>query len=244
MSPTAQINAFVQSVYLRIKNRQYGDLTTAAGQALVANIIDFANGFIDELETEVNPDGNPIDWKWVTQLNYALGTATIGAASITVPSAVNNVIADEDRYIQIQQGGIVVSNWLLVAPGNITNNQNRITEDMCTVTGSTYTGITMTFSRVFNEQESNGTIVGDVTLPIPRLSLTNVKALSIIKPRELLVLGTAKNDVLSDIVKGTLTPSFVQKYQNLLQNAINRNVSSAQADTAVSDDLGYIRGIY
>lgn len=239
MSPTAQINALANSVYLRIKNRQYDDLTSPDGQAYVANIIDFANGFLDELETETNPDGDSLDWNWVTQLGYSLGTAAVNTASITLPSAVNNVIAGEDRYVQVQQGGITISNWLMVAPGNITNDQSRATQNMCTVTGST-----MSFSRLFTPQEDGGSIIGDVTTYFPRLSLTNAKVLSIIKPRELLVLGIAKNAALPDIVKGTLTPSFVQKYQQLLANAISRNSNSAQADTAVTEDYGHIRGIY
>jgi hypothetical protein len=194
MSPQAQINALANSVYLRIKNRQYDDLTSTDGQAFVANIIDFANGFIDELENETNPDGDSLDWNWVTQLGYTIGTAAANTASIILPSAVNNVIAGEERYVQVQQGGITISNWLMVAPQNITNDRTRVTQDMCTVVGNT-----MSFSRVFSAQEDLGTITADVTTYFPRLSLTNAKVISIIKPRELLVLGIAKNAALPDI---------------------------------------------
>lgn len=239
MTPQAQINALAQSVYLRIKNRIYDDITSPDGQLFVANIIDFANGYIDELENETSPNGDALDWKWMMQLGYTLGTAAVNTASITLPSAINNVLADSDRYIQVQQGGITVSNWLLVSPNDITTNTARITENMCAVTGST-----LSFSRLFNAQEDQGTIIGDVTLPFPRLSMTNAKVINIIKPRELLVLGIAKNAALPDIVKGSLTPSFVQKYQQLLGNAISRNASSSQADTITTDDYGYVRGIY
>lgn len=238
MSPLAQIQALAQSVYIRIKNRPYDDLTSTDGQAYVAQIIDFGNGYIDELENEVNPAGNVLDWKWVTQLGYTIGTAAVGTASITLPSGINNVIVDEDRYVQILQGGVAVSSWLIVSPDDITK-PHLSDGNMCTVTGST-----MTFSRLFTALEDQGSIVADITTPIPRLSLTNAKAITIIQPRELLVLGIAKNASLPDIVKGALSPSFVQKYNDLLQNAITRNNSSGAADTMVGNDYSYIRGIY
>jgi hypothetical protein len=239
MNPTAQIQALANSVYLRIKNRFYDDLTSPDGVAYVNAIIDFGNGFLDELENEVNPDGKPLDWDWVTQLGYTLGTAAINTASITLPSTINNVIVDEERYIQVVHGGIVVSNWLVVSPSQITNKTNRIVDDTCTVTGST-----LTFSRLFKDFEDQGTIIGDVTLPFPRLSLTNAASIKIIKPRELLVLGIAKNASLPDIVKGGLSPSYVQKYNDLLQNAIMRNTSSSTPDNMQRTDYGSIRGIF
>jgi hypothetical protein len=239
MSPTAQIQGLAQSVYRRIKNRAYDDITSADGQVFVANIIDFANGWLDELETELTPSGDPLYWNAVTQLNYPLGTAAVNTASIPVPTGINEVIIEEDRYIQVQQGGTTISNWLVVSPDAITNKTDRITEDMCTVVGGS-----IIFSRIFRSTEDQGAIVGDVTIPFPRFSLTNVKSLALIKPRELLVLGIAKNSVLPDIVKGSLTPSFVQKYQDLLTGAITRNEYSSRADTIDTEDYGHVRGIY
>jgi hypothetical protein len=239
MSPQAQINALAQSVYLRIKNRNYDDLTSPDGLAFVAQIIDFANGWLDEFENEITPTGDPLYWKSVTQLSYPLGTATINTASIALPTTINDVIIEEERYVQVQQGGITISNWLVVSPDQIVSASNRVTDDMCTVTGGT-----MTFSRLFRSTEDKGTIVGDVTLPFPRFSSTNAKSLGIIKPRELIVLGIAKNAALPDIVKGTLTPSFVQKYNDLLTGAITRNQYGGRADTIVGENYGHIRGIY
>lgn len=240
MSPQAQLNSFVNSVYMRVKNRPYDDLTTPDGQKYVLQIIDFANGFIDELETEVNPNGLPIDWKWLEQLGATLGTASSGSSSIVFPSTYLNLVAEESRYVQVLQDGSSVSNWLVVSPNDISNSKKRYTENMVCLTGS---GI-LTFSRPFNDAEDTGTIVGDITTPFPRLSLTNVKSLSIIKPRELFVLGVAKNISLPDIVKGSLSPSYVQKYNDLLQNAIARNMASGAADTAEAEDYSDIGGVY
>jgi hypothetical protein len=239
MNPTQQVQAFAQSVYLRIKNRQYDDITSVDGQAFVANVIDFANGFLDELETETNPAGQPMDWKWSTRIGFTLGTAIVNTSNIILPKTIDNVIDDENRYIQVAYDNIVVSNWLLVSPDQITNGQDRVVEDRCTVTGNI-----LTFSRLFKDYENGGIITGDVTVPIPRLTLTNAAALNIVKPRELFVLGVAKNSSLPDIVKGNLSPSYVQKYEKLLANTIARNNSSGAAETAHRSDYGSIRGIY
>jgi hypothetical protein len=239
MSPKAQIEALAQSVYLRIKNRQYDDILGTDGQIFVANIIDFANGWLDEFETELTPSGDPLYWNVMTRLNYTLGTAAVNTASVVLPTAVSELIIEEERYVQVQQGGITVSNWLVVSPDGITNKTSRVTEDVCTSVGGT-----LVFSRQFKSTEDGGTIVGDVTLPFPRFTLTNAKSLSLIKPRELLILGIAKNSVLPDIVKGTLTPSFVQKYQDLLTGAVTRNEYAAKADTIISEDYSRIRGIF
>lgn len=240
MQPQLQLAAFANSVYMRIKNRAYDDLTSPDGLAYIALITDFANGFIDELETEVNIDGSPVDWRWSTLLNASLGTATAGLSSVAFPNTFLNLIAGEQRYVQVLHDGTPVSNWLVVSPNNIANPRQRYTENMVCLTGS---GI-LTFSRPFNAQENGGTITGDVTTPIPRLSGTNVKALSIIKPRELFVLGVAKNESLPDIVKGKLSPNFAQKYDKLFQNTIARNNASGAADTAVRENYSDIRGVY
>lgn len=240
MSPQLQLAAFANSVYIRIKNRAYDDLTSTDGQAFIALVTDFANGFIDELETEVNIDGLPIDWKWSQVLGATLGTATAGLSSITFPATYLNLIAQENRYVQILQDGTSVSNWLVVSPNNIANMNQWYTGNKVCLTG----GGVLTFSRAFTPQENNGTIVGDITTPIPRLSGTNVKAFSIIKPRELFVLGVAKNESLPDIVKGSLSPSFAQKYTNLLNNTIARNNASGMANTAQSEDYSSVGGVY
>lgn len=239
MSPQAQLTAFAQSVYLRIKNRQFDNISGIDGQTYITNVIDFTNGYIDELENEIDSEGNPINWRWLEQLGATLGTATTGAASMAFPTTYLNLISDENRYVQILQDGTAVSNWLVVAPGDISNKMYRYTEDMVTLTGS---GI-LTFSRQFRDTENGGLVVGDVTTSFPRLSQTNVKVLSIIKPRELLVLGVAKNASLPDIVKGALSPSYVQKYNDLLSNVILRNGTSSVSRTLQRENNNYISGV-
>lgn len=237
-APKQPLIDFAQSVHRAIKNRKYDDILGDDGLQFLEQIVDFTNQFIDELEFETNPDGSPIDWNWVRQLGYTLGKAKTGLASIDLDTDINNLIAGENRYVQILQGGLVVSNWAVVAPDNISNQRNRITQDMVTIVNGQ-----IVFSRVLRDTENNGTIIGDVTLPIPRISFTNQDVLTTVKPRQLLVLGVAKNGTLPDIVQGKLSPSYAQKFKDLLDGAIARNSASALADLAVRDDYAYITGV-
>jgi hypothetical protein len=245
MAAQDDITAFAQSVYSRIKNRFYDTITDTDGQTFITLVVDFANGFIDELENELDASGKPIDWWWVRDNGHTLGTALTGQASVTFPSGVNNLIAEEGRYVQVTQGGIVISNFAVVAPGDISNATDRVVEDMCARVGNK-----IVFSRAFRSTENNGTIIGDVTTPITKLiydttnhANDNSSALTTIKPRELFVLGVAKNESLPDIVQGKLSPSFVQKFNDLLANATARSAKSSLGDTVQRDNFGYIGGV-
>lgn len=244
-SPTVDFIAFAQSIYLVIKNRYFDDITGEDGLVYLSQVADWTNMFLDELETETNPDGEPIDWKFARQLGASLGTATVGATTIDLDSTTAYLLADENRYVQITQDGAVISNWAVVAPSNITNKTDRITEDMVTSVGGT-----LMFSREFKDTEDGGDIIGDIAGLIPRIvfnstsgQATNVKALSLVKPALLLKLGVAKNATLPDIVQGGLSPSYVQKYNSLLSGAIARNDQSSRGDTIVRDDYSFISGV-
>ena len=238
MAPTDQLKAFAQSVYLVIKNRYYDDLNGVDGQVYLSQVIDWTNQYIDELESEVGSNGEPINWSWVRQNGYTLGTALLGATSLAMPSGINNILTDERRFVQIIQNGKIVSDWAVVAPGDIGNVSGRPTDDACAVTGQT-----IQFSRAFRDTEAGGTITGDITTPIPRLSTTNLKALTLVKPKQLLILGVAKNATLPDIVQGGLSPSYTQKYGDLLKNAVARNEASMLVGIAQRDNYGYIGGV-
>lgn len=245
MNPTDQLNAFANSVRLLVKNRYIDGITTTDGKLLVAQTVDWLNQLIDELEAETKPDGTPVDWSWVRQNGFTLGTASQGAASISLPTSVNNLITEPNRYVQVLQDGTAVSNWAVVHPSRISSKTDRITEDMCALVGGS-----IVFSRTFRDTEDNGTIVGDITTPLPRVTLnpqgnpTNVKILTTVKPKQLLILGVAKNATLPDIVQGGLSPSYVQKYNDMLSGVIAREVASSLSRSASYDDYGYIGGIY
>lgn len=252
-SPTAQLQAFAQSVYQMIKNRQYDDLTSADGQGYLAMTVEWVNQYIDELEYEITADGNPIDWIWVRQLNAALGTATTGNKSITFDTtAYNNLITGTERFVQILSpidGVSPIANFTVVAPDDISNNSNRNQMDMCTLVGGV-----ITFSRNFTANENNGAIVGDVTGYLPRIQTStssttgllvaiNTDIFKTVRPVTLLKLGTVKNAILPDIVMGGLNPSYTQKYNDLLTNAINRSQDSGVSPTADYDDYSNVQGV-
>lgn len=250
-SPTAQLQAFAQSVYKMIKNRYYDDLTSADGQTFLAGVVDWANEFIDELEYEVNSDGQPIDWIWVRRPGAALGTATAGLNSIAWDgTSYNNLITGTDRFVQLLRAdGTVVANFTVVAPGELSNDTSRNNLDMCTlVDGNIW------FSRAFTTAENGLAVVGDVTAYLPRVTTvisstskqivaTNVDIFKTVRPLTLLKLGTTKNAILPDIVQGGLNPSYTQKYNDLLTNAINRSEASSLAPSADYSDYGSVRGI-
>jgi hypothetical protein len=250
-SPTAQLQAFAQSVYLMVKNRYYNDLTTSDGQTFLSSIVDWANMFIDELEYEITSDGDPIDWIWVRQPMVELGTATYGESSITWDSvSYNNLIAGDDRFVQIlDTEGNPISNWTVVAPGDLSNDVRRNDIDMCTLVDGN-----INFSRTFSSNEDGQPIVGDVTGYLPRIQTvvssnsnllvaTDTTIFATIKPFTLMKLGTTKNAILPDIVMGGLNPSYTQKYNDLLTNAINRSTASAIAPTADYDNFENVHGV-
>jgi hypothetical protein len=247
MSPLAQLEAFANKVYLVIKNRYFDDLTSDDGKTYLNQLVDWTNMYLDELEAETTADGAPINWRWVRENGYTLATSiSSGAASISMPSAVNNLIVEEGRYVQITQGGSVIANFAVASPNQITSLTDRITEDMCAVVGSD-----LVFSRAFTDAEAGGTVTGDVTTLIPRIAynstastVSNIKALSLVKPQQLLILGVAKNATLPDIVQGGLSPSYVQRYNDLLDGAKARDGFSSISDIVQRDDLSNVSGIY
>lgn len=238
MSPKKQLEQFAQSIYLTVKNRYLDDIEDDDGQEYIARTIDWTNMFIEELENTVGPDGELVDWWFTRTAGYRLGTAVSGAASVSVPTAVERLITDENRYVQIQHDGTTVSNWAVVHAKDITNSTSRVTEDMCAVVGTS-----LVFSRAFRDTEAGGIIIGDVSTKLPRLSETNVKLLTTVRPKQLLILGVAKNMTLPDVVQGGLSPSYVQKYQDLLGGAIQRSNASSQSIEAVRQSFSGIGGV-
>jgi hypothetical protein len=250
-SPTAQLQAFAQSVYKLIKNRYYDDLNSSDGQVFLGQIADWLNEYIDELEYEVNSDGEPIDWIWVRKPGVALGTATTGANSITWDStSYNNLICGTDRFVQVlDASGSVKSQFTVVAPADMSNDNSRNADNFCTLVNGN-----IMFSRPFTDAENNCTIVGDVTAYLPRVTTTisattklivatNVDIFKTVKPLTLLKLGTTKNAILPDIVQGGLNPAYTQKYNDLLTNAINRSEASSVSPTADYTEFGAVRGV-
>lgn len=248
-SPTAQLQAFSQSVYLMIKNRYYDDLTSTDGMNYVLAVSDWANMFIDELETEVDADGSPIDWTWARQPNTTIGTAVVGATTIDWDSKTyNNLVISTERFVTlVNAAGVAIAYFSVVNSNEVSSDSRRNNMDMCYRVGDT-----VYFSRPFSATEDGCSIVADVTIWMPKiqasvtgnaLTVSNVKVFNMVQPLTLLKLGTAKNAILPDIVQGGLTPSYAQKYDTLLTNAINHSTRSSLSPTATYDNFQSIGGV-
>lgn len=231
---------YAQSIYLEIKNRYFDDIAGEDGQTFISYIIDWTNQYLDELENISDIYNKPVDWKFLRQYGYELGTATLGQSILSdFDSTVLELIAEPGRYVLVSDAtNVPVSQWQVVSPGQLINGRFQDNIDRVAMVGNN-----LIFSRVFNTVEDGLTITGDATISIPRLSETNQKALSIVKPKQLLILGVGKNATLPDIIQGVLSPSYVQKYNDLLQSAIIKNNASSQSDTVDRDRFGYIGGV-
>lgn len=240
MSYNATLTNYAQSIYLEIKNRYFDDIASDDGQTFISYIIDWTNQYIDELENITDPYGQPVDWKFLRQYGYSLGTATFGQSVLTgFDGTVLELIAEPGRYVLISDAtGIPVSQWEVVSPNQLING--RFTDNIDRVS---FIGGNLIFSRAFNALEDGLAITGDVTISIPRLSIINQKALTIVKPKQLLILGVGKNATLPDIIQGVLSPSYVQKYNDLLASAIIKNNASSQSDIVEREKYGYIGGV-
>lgn len=232
------ITDFAQSVNLVIKNRYFDDIASADGQTFIAQVVDHTNQLLDELENVTDQMGEPVNWKFMRQTGFDLGSATAGETTVDLDSSVQALIAEPGRYVQIADStGTILSNWQVVDAPQVTNKA-VVQADKVYVAGGQ-----LVFSREFTTTEDGGSITGDVVASVPRLSTTNVKALSLVKPKQLLILGVAKNFSLPDIVQGGLSPSYVQKYNDLLQSAIARNNASSDNDTVERDSFAYVSGV-
>ena len=240
MTDEETLQAFVQSVYLARYNRYIDDITDEDGREEVLKTVDWLNNFLGELELEA-------DWQYLRENDSTLGTVSSSSQTFPLPDGVRKLVVDEDRPLKIVQDGTTVSSWMVVDPDKLTEATGSIQDRVTTV------GDTILFSRELNDTELNGTVTGDVIEDMPRviakvendaIVAEDIEVLELIKPQQLLVFGIAKNATLPDIVQGGLSPSFVERYADLLEKAVMENNASAAAEEAFREDLSGIRGVY
>lgn len=227
---TDEITDLAQQIYVTRKNRK----NNVSGQRLTTFLettIIQVNQFLAELDKEAY-------WNWVRTNDYVLATATT-ATSYTLPAEYRTIVKDEDRPLYIVKDGRVVSVWDVVNPNQLKNagegdNPNRVA----------LIARHVVFSRPFNEHEIGGDITVDVVKYLPKISFDNIDVLSLVDPVELIILGVVKNQVLPDVVQGGLTPSFTQKYADLLNGAKAENDMTSIASTAVAENLSGVRGVW
>lgn len=234
MTDEELIQEFTQQVYLTIWNRRIEDIEDEDGQEEIAKVIIWCNLFLDELEREA-------DWNFVRENEKELGTAVTGANTLDLfDDDIRKLVVDENRPLVIKQDSSVVSVWDVVDPNQLTRRNNYSDRDQRV----TFITQKLVFSRVFNDTEVGGKVCADIINKIPRLATNDTSLFELPISRQLLVLGTAKNNTLPDIVKGGLSPSYAQKYNDELAKAKMENDKSSLANEAVRDDLSGIAGVY
>ena len=227
---TAEITDLAQKIYVTRKNRTNNVTGTRLTVFLDTTIIQ-VNQFLAELDKEAY-------WSWVRTNDYVLATAT-SATSYTLPTTYRTIVKDEDRPLYIVKDGQVVSVWDVVNPNQLKNagaddNPNRVA----------LIARHVVFSRALTDQEIDGDIKVDVVEYLPKISYDNIDVLSLVDPIELITLGVVKNQVLPDVVQGGLTPSFTQKYGDLLNGAKSENDMTSTASTATAENLSGVRGVW
>jgi hypothetical protein len=240
MTTTEKLRKFAQSVYLTRYNRYIDDITDSDGVDEINKAIDWTNMFLDELMTEVDPEGRPIDWYFLRQNDVEIGVISNANQTFDLPDGVLRIVIDEFRPLVISQDGASVSEWDVVAPSQLTNRNRYLSSE----NRVSFVGDQIVFSRPLNDGEIGGTITADVINEPTEMTLTNVDILDTVKPKSLLILGVAKNATLPDIVQGGTSPAFAQKYNNLLEGAKARSQASSIPSDASREDFGNIAGIY
>ena len=231
MTDEQRLQAFVQSVYLMRYNRYIDDITDEDGQIELNKTLDWCNQFIQDFELEA-------DWQWLREKDTTLGTVSSTSLTIPLPSGVRKLAVAENRPVTILQDGSIVSTWHVVDADHITEDTGYYENRVTTV------GDSMVFSRALTDVELGGTVQGDVIINIPELATNDIQLLDLFRPLQLLKLGIAKDATLPDIVQGGLSPSFAEKYNDLLERAVMENNAGSSAGTAQTDDLSYIGGIW
>lgn len=232
-----RIKAFANSVYLATRNKYYDDFTTEDGVIYLAQIVDWINQYLDELEMETDEDGNPIDWDFARRNDVIIGRISATNQRFSLNDGILRLVVDENRPLVIMQDGTIISHWNVV-PANIITRTNT-TDNLVSVVN----GVAL-FSRPLNETELGGNVVADVIDILPRVTDRDTTILDTVKPKQLLILGVAKNATLPDITQGGISPSLTQKYADLLSGAKAKNSVSSISGSITREDFSNIGGVY
>lgn len=236
MTNDQRITALAQDIYIA-RHNQTNSVTGSDLLDFENQTISWINQYIPEFEKEAN-------WN-ISRTNDdpSLGVIPNGTTiSYALPATIRKLIMNPHRDLTIRQDSTIITTFRLVSPNQTIDPNDHDIRNRATVVNRK-----VIFSRPLNSTEIGGMIVADTIAWIPRLSISTVVLLDILDMypdiRQLFVLGVLKNQVLPDIVQGGLTPSFTQKYADLLQLCIADNNESADSDYTDYEDLGYIRGI-
>lgn len=242
MTDEQKLEKFAQDVYLARFGNFIDDISDDDGVTEVNKTISWTNQFLDELENESDAEGVPMNWLFMRENDKEIGTVASPTQTFDLPEGVLRLVYSDKRQLIITQDGSAVSYWDVVAPNQMSRQTGRTSKDSVTVVNGK-----IVFSRALRDTEIGGTVLADVLNSLPRLAGgddIDVSVLDLVKPQQLLVLGVGKNATLPDNVQGPLSPSFTQKYADLLASAKTVNDASADVDEMTREDVSDIGGIY
>lgn len=240
MSALDNITDWAQDQYFSVNGAENDD-TSDDLTTFQNNYIRAFNLWLDEYETEAF-------WNVARVNDYELATiANITDYTFNLPENYRSPVFQRDKYLKFVSDGIVIAKFKLVDP-----NQRQVDDDIDRPDRATFIpsggvstgGGQVVLSRAPTDAEVGATIVLDVVYMFPRLTTKDDTALSWIYSKQIATLGISKNVTLSDVTKATLSPSFVQRYGNELNKALNANIASTEVDTMESDDNSNIGGIW
>lgn len=232
MTVTEELTALAQSIYLVEYNR-YNDVDGEELTTFIAKTVDWVNQFTQELELEA-------DWNYLRTNDALIATVydpTIQAYDL--PEDVRTVVVSPYRDVTISFDGAVVSTFSMVSPSNIADPTNPDTHDRATVINRQ-----LILSRPLTANEVGGEIRCDTISFMPQLTTTDTTLLGLVQPKQLIILGVAKNSTLPDIVQGGISPSLAQKYSDLLKKAVTANSETSAFMEVPREDFSFIRGVY
>lgn len=241
MTNEERLQEFAQQVYLTIYGRRIDDVEDPDGVEQIEKTKIWCNLYLDELEKERDNEGRLINWIYLRENDLEVGTISTATDTFDLPDGALRLVADEDRPLVIMQDSSIVSAWDVVDPNQITkrNSYGQARDQRVT-----YVNQKIVFSRSLAETEIDGSIIADIMFSFPRLADNDTSLFDLPIPRQLLVLGTAKNATLPDIVQGGLSPSYAQKYNDLLEGEKMESAQTSTGDEAVTDDYSGIGGVW
>lgn len=232
MAAIDDITALAQSIYLA-QNGRYNDVEGSDLTDFLNKTIDWVNQYGEELELET-------DWNYLRKNDNTLGTITDKTVqSYALPTTVRTVVVSPYRDVKLTHDGTTVATFTMVNPNQIADPTDLETHDRATVINGK-----LILSRQLKDTEVGASIVADTIDFMPKLTMTDTTLLTLVKPRQLIVLGVAKNATLPDIIQGGISPSLAQKYKDLLDKAIAMNDATAEALEVPSENFSFIRGVY
>lgn len=209
------------------------DLNGEEGTQRITDLLDWANLWFSEFELEA-------DWQYLRENQAELATAVKDKDIVEITAPLfRKLVASEYRTINIWQDDAIVSSWVFSEPNLIGESFSDEIGNRVSIVGNK-----LVFSRPLLDYEDGGTIRADIIKHIPELSRTDTSAIDLIKPEKLLVLGIAKDQTLPDYVAGTISPSLVQRYQDLLEKAKAENSAGSVNPNLLREDYSRVRGVY